>query len=190
MTATALDLVTALVVVDLQNAVLGFPYAHPIAGVAANAGRLAAAFRSRGLPVVLTKVTGSTGPAVRVDKPFVPPGGALMPNWAELVDDLNGRWTLVRIREHPWSGITSTRCPMRIRVISAESSSISITRRQTRRTPSRKTTEKLPPLSPCSIDNPGFADCVDRSDVKARRGAGHYSASKVEGSYSAFYCRA
>jgi nicotinamidase-related amidase len=58
-TLSTLDPVTALIVVDLQNAVLALPVAHPTADVVARSAQLAQAFRRHGLPVVLVKVDGS-----------------------------------------------------------------------------------------------------------------------------------
>ena len=59
MTLTTLDPVTALLVVDLQNAVVALPSAHPTTDVVRRAATLADAFRERGLPVVLVQALGS-----------------------------------------------------------------------------------------------------------------------------------
>lgn len=85
MTATALDTTTALVVVDLQKAVLAFPYSHPIEGVVANAERLVSAFREHGLPVIFTRVGGPPAVANRVDQPFTRPPGTMRPDAAESI---------------------------------------------------------------------------------------------------------
>jgi len=53
-----LDPTSALVVVDLQNAIRAFPAAHSVDDIVANAGRLTAAFRERSLPVVLVTAAG------------------------------------------------------------------------------------------------------------------------------------
>lgn len=58
MTATTLDQKTALVVVDLQKGIVDLPTAHPAADIVANSATLADAFRAKGLPVVLVRVTG------------------------------------------------------------------------------------------------------------------------------------
>ncbi|WP_031083308.1 isochorismatase family protein, partial [Streptomyces sp. NRRL WC-3549] len=58
MTATTLDPKTALVVVDLQKGIVGASTVHPAGDVVANAATLADAFRAKGLPVVLVRVTG------------------------------------------------------------------------------------------------------------------------------------
>jgi nicotinamidase-related amidase len=60
MPATALDLRTALVVIDLQKGLSAFPTIAPFADVVSNAARLADAFRRAELPVVLVTVTLSS----------------------------------------------------------------------------------------------------------------------------------
>jgi len=57
-TVTTLDPKTALIVVDLQKGIVGFPLAHPIQGILDKTGQLARAFRKRDLPVVLVNVSG------------------------------------------------------------------------------------------------------------------------------------
>ncbi|HYQ15322.1 MAG TPA: isochorismatase family protein, partial [Polyangiaceae bacterium] len=59
MPATALDSKTALVVIDLQRGLSGYPTVHPFATVVANAARLAHAFRRAQLPVVLVNISFS-----------------------------------------------------------------------------------------------------------------------------------
>lgn len=53
-----LDAKPALVVIDLQAAVVKLPSAHPMEQVVGNAAALADAFRDKGLPVVLVNVDG------------------------------------------------------------------------------------------------------------------------------------
>lgn len=59
MPVTALDPKTALITIDLQKGIVGLPTAHPIGQVVKQASKLAAAFRSHGLPVVLVNVAGA-----------------------------------------------------------------------------------------------------------------------------------
>ena len=47
MALTTLDPITALIVVDLQNGLVGSPFVHPIADVVARTCALATAFRRR-----------------------------------------------------------------------------------------------------------------------------------------------
>ncbi len=85
MPATTLDPKTALIVVDLQQGIVAYPTAHPIAAVVAQAVTLVQAFRRRGLPVVLVNAAG------------VPPGrteqaGPLRDfpeGWTVLIPELN-----------------------------------------------------------------------------------------------------
>lgn len=61
MTATTLDPTTALVVIDLQNALLSVPGSpYTVAEVVDRSAQLADAFRRRGLPVVLVRVAFAT----------------------------------------------------------------------------------------------------------------------------------
>ncbi|MFE3739455.1 isochorismatase family protein, partial [Streptomyces sp. NPDC059134] len=59
MTATTLDPKTALVVVDLQKGIVGLPTVHPAEDVVARSAELAAAFRAKGLPVVLVRAVAA-----------------------------------------------------------------------------------------------------------------------------------
>jgi nicotinamidase-related amidase len=84
MPLTALDPVAALVVIDMQKGIMAMATAHPSAEIAARIGRLAAAFRKAGQPVVLVNVAG--GAPGRSDAKFVfsPP-----PDFAELIPELD-----------------------------------------------------------------------------------------------------
>jgi nicotinamidase-related amidase len=53
MPVTALDPKTALIAIDLQKGIVSLPAVHPIEGVIKRVSTMAAAFRKRGLPVVL-----------------------------------------------------------------------------------------------------------------------------------------
>ena len=59
MPITAIDPRAALIVVDLQQGHAGAQFAHPLHNVVARSAELAAAFRGRGLPVVLVSVAGA-----------------------------------------------------------------------------------------------------------------------------------
>lgn len=72
MTLSTLDQRTALIVVDLQNAIRAYPVANSAEEVFANAGALADAFRAHGLPVVLVNVAG--GAPGRTETPRRPAG--------------------------------------------------------------------------------------------------------------------
>jgi nicotinamidase-related amidase len=84
MALTALDPITALLIVDLQRGIVALPTVHPSDAVVARAAALAAAFRRHGLPVVPITVEG--GAPGRTEQPRAalqrPPG------WSELVPEL------------------------------------------------------------------------------------------------------
>lgn len=85
MTISTLDARSALVVIDLQKGITGFPLVHPIDAVIKNAVALIEAYRAHGLPVVLVNVDGA--PRGRAERPFTldkMPAG-----WTELIPELN-----------------------------------------------------------------------------------------------------
>lgn len=114
---TALDSVAALVVIDLQRGVVGIPAAHSVADVIGRTAQLTRAFRQRGLPVVLVRVTGqrqedgtvtfAAGPGRgRTDagmRRFSPP-----PDWDELVPELKPEADELIITKPRWSALVGT----------------------------------------------------------------------------------
>jgi nicotinamidase-related amidase len=58
MASTTLDPNTALIVVDLQKGIAGYPLIHPIGEVVDQTRALLDAFRGCGLPIVLVNVAG------------------------------------------------------------------------------------------------------------------------------------
>jgi nicotinamidase-related amidase len=104
MTVTTLDPKTALIVIDLQKGLVGFPTVHPIGGILASATLLTSAFRSRGLPVVLVNVTG--GAPGRTERSHSLEG--LPADWADLVPELNAQPNDVLITKKTWDAFTNT----------------------------------------------------------------------------------
>jgi nicotinamidase-related amidase len=103
MTLTTLDPTTALIIIDLQRGIVGFPTAHPAADVIANAATLAEAFRRHGLPVVLVNVDG--GAPGRVEQRRT---GERPPDWAELVPELRPQPQDHRVTKRTWGAFTNT----------------------------------------------------------------------------------
>lgn len=101
---TALDSQTALVVVDLQKGLRGHPVVHPFADVVANSSRLAAAFRRRGLPVVLVNVVGGAPGRVEQRRAGATPAA----DWAELVPELDPQPRDHRVTKKTWGAFTNT----------------------------------------------------------------------------------
>jgi nicotinamidase-related amidase len=112
MSATTLDPRTALVVIDLQNGIVGLPTAHPSDEVVARSARLAAAFRERGLPVVLVNVTdvapGRTdgGPAGSVSFPD---------GWSDLVKELDQQPGDITVSKQQWGAFYGTSLDLALR---------------------------------------------------------------------------
>jgi nicotinamidase-related amidase len=113
MTVTTLDPKTALVVIDLQKGIVGFPVVHPMGGVLASARALAAAFRRHGLPVVLVNATG------------VAPGRAeqghslegMPADWADLVPELDAQPSDLLVTKRTWGAFTNTDLEARLKAL-------------------------------------------------------------------------
>jgi len=113
MTVTTLDPKTALIVVDLQKGLMGVPFVHSMAEVLSSTTVLTAAFRRRGLPVVLVNATG------------VAPGRTeqshsleRMPaDWADLVPELNAQPEDLLVTKKTWSAFTNTDLEARLKAL-------------------------------------------------------------------------
>ncbi|MGY0022187.1 hydrolase [Streptomyces sp. YJ-C3] len=118
MPVTTVDPRTALVVVDLQNGVMGVPGApHTTAEVLERTVRLADAFRAQGLPVVLVRVShaadGADATPGRTDTPrrtATPPAG-----WDEVVDALAGHPEDIVVTKRNWSAFYGTDLDLHLR---------------------------------------------------------------------------
>jgi nicotinamidase-related amidase len=105
MTVTTLDPTTALIVVDLQNAVVGLSTAHPTSDIVARSAELAEEFRKRALPVVLVNATG--GAPGRTER--VRAGGVLRTEAAaDLVAELGARPGDILISKKTWGAFHNT----------------------------------------------------------------------------------
>jgi nicotinamidase-related amidase len=104
MTATTLDSVTALVVIDLQKGIVSRPTVHPVQDVVRRCAQLAAAFRRHRLPVVLVTV-GGTAPG-RTEQAR---GATRFPAEAmELVPELDAQASDHRVTKFTWGAFTGT----------------------------------------------------------------------------------
>ncbi|MFB7306068.1 isochorismatase family protein [Streptomyces sp. NPDC056192] len=111
MTATTLDPKTALLVVDLQKGIVALPTAHPAADVIANSATLADAFRAKGLPVVLVRVTGGapgrTEGAQRSGQPAA--------DWADIVPEIGPREGDIVVTKQQWGAFYGTDLDLQLR---------------------------------------------------------------------------
>src|SRR6202035_2316111 len=113
MTVTTLDPKTALIVIDLQKGIVGFPTVHPIGEVVQRSRSLADAFRQRGLPVVLVNVTG--GAPGRTERSHSLEG--LPADWADLVPELNAQPNDVLVTKRTWGAFTNTGLEARLKAL-------------------------------------------------------------------------
>jgi nicotinamidase-related amidase len=105
MAITALDPKSALVVVDLQQGIVGMPLAHPVDDVLKRSVALVDAFREHDLPVVLVNVVGT--PPGRTDQgpgrtPEFPAG------WADLVPALRQQPSDILVTKRARSAFSGT----------------------------------------------------------------------------------
>lgn len=104
MTVTALDPMTALVIIDLQKGIVSLPTAHPVGEVVKSASALADTFRRHGLPVVLVNVTGGASGRAEQSRNL----GALPADWAELLPELNRQPGDHLVTKRTWGAFTNT----------------------------------------------------------------------------------
>jgi nicotinamidase-related amidase len=103
MALTALDPVSALVVVDLQKGITSRPI-EGVAGVVGNAARLADAFRGHGLPVVLVNVTGLAPGRTEQPRPSL----TFDAEFAEIDPALGAEESDIRVTKRTWGAFTGT----------------------------------------------------------------------------------
>jgi nicotinamidase-related amidase len=106
MTLSTLDPRIALVVIDLQNAILAYPVVHPSTEIVARSAELADAFRARGLPVVLVNVAG--GAPGRTQMQRRAGGGAIPANPLDIVAELKQSETDHLVTKRTWGAFTGT----------------------------------------------------------------------------------
>ena len=105
MPLTQLDSRPALVVIDLQKGILGMPKAHPVDAVIDRNLRLVRAFRERGFPVALVRVTAAH-PGGRSDVPanFTPKPA----DWMEPVAGMEPQPEDIVILKPRWDAFIGT----------------------------------------------------------------------------------
>lgn len=103
---------TALVLIDLQNGIVGMDLAPRTGPETLAAGKaLAARFRAVGAPVVLVHVAFepdlSDAPPGRVDRALARPPGGLPADWSDLAEGLAQPGDLL-VRKRQWGAFTGT----------------------------------------------------------------------------------
>jgi nicotinamidase-related amidase len=118
MPITSLDPKTALVAIDIQKGIVGFPTVHPIGPVVANVVRLADGFRKRNLPVALVHVgfAPDMADAVRTRTEAKQPARAFPPEFFEYVDELRANpATDILIHKRQWGAFYGTDLDLQLR---------------------------------------------------------------------------
>jgi nicotinamidase-related amidase len=110
---------TALVLIDLQNGILGYPLAPTSPQDLVSRGkRLAERFRARGAPVVLVNVASSADGADTlappVDAPRHHPQGGYPAGWADLVDGLAQPGDIL-VTKRQWGAFYGTELDLQLR---------------------------------------------------------------------------
>jgi nicotinamidase-related amidase len=103
MAATSLDSNIALILIDLQEGIVGLPTVHAIGPILERASALAAAFRHRRLPVVLVNVDGAA--PGRTEQPR---RGPFPTGFSDLVAELNQQPEDHRVTKRTWGAFTNT----------------------------------------------------------------------------------
>lgn len=111
MSLTAFDPQTALIVVDLQQGIIGSECIHPIAEVIERTLALIEAFRRNGLPVVLVNVAGRA--PGRTEQPSRHP--TLPEGWTDLIPELDPRPGDILVTKRTWGAFASTDLEARLK---------------------------------------------------------------------------
>ncbi|MEU8032436.1 hydrolase [Streptomyces sp. NPDC049099] len=118
MSLTTLDPRTALVAIDLQHGIVGIPVKpHTAADVVSRTAELADAFRSRGLPVVLVRVSFAPdwADAIPGRTEHQAPVAAFPEGWDVIVDELSGHDGDIHVTKHNWSAFHGTDLDVQLR---------------------------------------------------------------------------
>ncbi|MFE5141740.1 hydrolase [Streptomyces fagopyri] len=119
MAVTTLDPHTALVVIDLQNGIVGNPglVPHTAAEVVERSALLADAFREQGLPVVLVRVTAAADGADAVRGRIDGPSRArsFPEGWDVVVDELAGHPGDITVIKRNWGAFYGTDLDLQLR---------------------------------------------------------------------------
>jgi len=108
MPVTELDKKTALVLIDLQMAIVARPLApHTAADVIANAAALVTAFRKAGLPVVIVNVIPAERPASWRADAKMPPM-RWQKEWSDITPEIDVQDDDIVITKHTWNAFYDT----------------------------------------------------------------------------------
>ncbi|MDH6577360.1 hydrolase [Kitasatospora sp. MAP5-34] len=118
MALTTLDERTALVLIDLQNGIVGGPVTpHSAAQVIDRSVELADTFRAHGAPVVLVRVSFAADDADLVPGRNETPGPAWTPpaGWDQIIDQLAGHDGDIMVTKRNWGAFYGTDLDLQLR---------------------------------------------------------------------------
>jgi len=117
MAVTTLDPRTALVVIDLQAGTVAAPTTpYPSSEVVSRSAELADAFRARGLPVVLVRISFAADGGDNVPGRTDVPGRDGWPEgWDVIVDELAGHSGDIHVTKHSWGAFHGTDLDVQLR---------------------------------------------------------------------------
>jgi len=105
---TALDKNTALILIDLQNAIVSMPVAHPVKDVLNNVNLLIDAFRKKDLPIVAVNVNPSGAAWTKTRKEAKPASFSNSEDWFKISKKANVVEGDIRITKHTWNAFFET----------------------------------------------------------------------------------
>jgi nicotinamidase-related amidase len=106
---TALDKKTALVLIDLQNSIVGLPLAHSVDDVLTNVNELIAAFRRKNLPIVIVNVNPAGAAWTKTRKEAKPRSLPDNDDWYKITDKVHQKENDICITKHTWNAFFETR---------------------------------------------------------------------------------
>jgi nicotinamidase-related amidase len=104
---TAIDKNTALVLIDLQKGIVGYPTVHPMAGILDNSAKLVEAFRKANLPIVIVNVNPS-GAWTRARKDVNQSSGGYKDDFLEITHEIKTHPDDIIITKHTWGAFFET----------------------------------------------------------------------------------
>jgi nicotinamidase-related amidase len=114
MALTTLDPNTALIVVDLQKGIAGYPLIHPIGKVVDETRALLDVFRTQGLPVVLVNVVGRA-PGRTEQGPRA--SGMFTEGWTDFLPELDQQPDDIVVTKRTWGAFASTDIDDRLKAL-------------------------------------------------------------------------
>jgi len=105
MPLTALDPITALIVIDLQKGTVDHPLIHPLGKIIDRTRELIDAFRSERLPVVLVNVAGRAPGRTEQDPCS---SQTFAEGWTELLPELKEQPSDIIVTKHSWGAFATT----------------------------------------------------------------------------------